>query len=114
MTPSQLEPKILLNMVAACSRVKYPAQMLKAAHFCSFLLQKPACLSSISAVLDEFSHDQLCKLTKHLAETPLARVENKEIKEAQLVQFLVLHIEEIYNRKVKEKPFRISHFLYCM
>ena len=88
-------------MVAACSRVKYPAQMLKAAEAC-FLK------------LDEFSHDQLCKLTKHLAETPLARVENKEIKEAQLVQFLVLHIEEIYNRKVKEKPFRISHFLYCM
>lgn len=81
-----MDPVVMLNMVAACARVKYPAQMLRAVE---------ACFTKIN----EFTNDQLVSLTSHLATTPIARIDDAAIKQGKVVKFLVLHLES-----VMEKP----------
>ena len=65
--PNELNIDSLLKMVAASARVRYPVQMLKATE---------VCFSKLNKVSDE----QLCELSRHLARTPLARVDDREVK----------------------------------
>ena len=72
-------------MIAASARVNYPEKLLVATK-ASF------------AKINDFTHDQLCNLTNYLATIRLDNLENGKTKQAQLVQFLVLHLEEIYEK----------------
>ena len=58
-------------MVAACARVRYAPQLLKAAGAC---FQKRS----------EFSHEQLCQLINHIATLKNMSLDDKDLKRRQL------------------------------